>query len=391
MNLLIVSGMYPPIRTGSAFYARNLAHALAGRGHRVRVVALEARSGDDRDLEVKVLRLPALRVPLPGFFKHFQVSALFPSNYRALVRNAREFGAHAVLLVNHYLDIAFPAIYTARRLRIPLLCSVGTQLQSLNPARDRLLNGMDRLVCGHWVFPYCDRVIAWDTQILQYLSDVHGRRVTDKTVIVNYGVNGDPERFLRHHHDYGLHNQILGVGAVSEQRSFVPLVRAFRLLAGEFPALCLKIVGHVYYDEAVRLTHDLRLADRVVFAGEMAHEQVLEEMGRSDALYSSLTSKYLGLGTATIESMLMGLPTVANTPLDLLGGPLLEDGTHLIHCPGTADREIADRLRALLSDSALRERVGQGGRRFIQQHMNWDKVARDMEAAIAPLARGHAA
>jgi glycosyltransferase involved in cell wall biosynthesis len=287
--------------------------------------------------------------------------------------------------VNHYLDIAFPAIRAARRCNIPLICSVGTQLQSLDPARDRVLNALDRLICGRLVFPACARVIAWDTQILRYLDDVHGQPVTGKTVIVNYGVNGDPARFLAHRHDYARHNQILGVGAVSEQRSFVPLVRAFHRLVGEFPALRLKIIGHVYFDAAVRLASELGLEGHVTFADEMPHARVLEEMGRSDVLYSSLTAKYVGLGTATIESMLMGLPTVANTPLDLLGGPVLEDGVHLVHCPGDADHEIAASLRRVLTDEALRRRVGEGGRRFIQEYMNWDKVARDMEAAIAPL------
>jgi len=386
MNLLIVSGMYPPIRTGTAFYARNLAGAMAACGHRVMVVALEPPGPSDAtaDVEVKVLR--AWRVPLKGFFKHFRVCSMFPGNYAALVRLARDFGADAVLLVNHYLDIAFPTIFAARRLRLPLVCSVGTQLQSLNPRRDRVLNILDRLICGCLVFPSCDRVVAWDTQIMKYLADIHGRRVTDKTVIVNYGVNGDPQRFLAHQHDYGLHNRILGVGAVSEQRSFVPLVRAFSILADEFPDLRLEVIGHVYHDEAPRLAATLGFGGRVQFVGELPHDRVLDEMASSDLLYSSLTGRYVGLGTATIESMLMGLPTVVNTPLDLLGGgAILQHGTHLMHSPSTDEREIAAHLRELLTDAQLRRRVGEGGRRFIQENMSWDKVARDMEAVIAPL------
>jgi len=289
------------------------------------------------------------------------------------------------LLVNHYLDIAFPAIAVAWMERIPLVCSVGTQLQSLNPRRNRILNFLDRLVCGRLVFPRCDRVIAWDTQIRQYLQDVHGDAVTGKTVVVNYGVNGDSDRFLAHQHDYRRHNRILGVGAVSEQRSFVPLVRAFAHLAREFPDLTLQIVGHVYFDAAPRLAVELGIADRVVFSGELPHAQVLEAMADCDAFYSSLTARYVGLGTATIESMLMGVPTVVNTPLDLLGGPMLEDGEHILHCPGEDDRNIAAQLRKLLVDEAFRARVGRGGRAFVSENMNWPKIIKDMETALTPL------
>ena len=386
MNILIVTAMFPPIRTGTAVYSRNLADALVARGHHVTVVTLGGGNEGGNPDSVEVRRLSALTFPIRGFFKHFRVCSLFPGNYQSVLRIARETQAEAILLVNHYLDIAFPAIYAAHWARLPMACSVGTQLQSLNPRRDRILNLLDRLICGHLVFPFCDRVVAWDTQILKYLADVHGHAVTDKAVIVNYGVNGDPAVFLEHEHDYGLHNQLLGVGAVSEQRSFVPLVRAFSMLAQEFPKLRLKIIGHVYYDAAMRVAADLGMGDRVQFAGEQSHEQVLEEMRRSDAFYSSLTGKYVGLGTATIEAMLMGLPAITNAPLDLLGGPILEDMTHLVHCPDSSPEAMASKVGALLRDRELRTRVGQGGRAFVGEHMAWDKIAGDMEQVLARMA-----
>lgn len=154
---------------------------------------------------------------------------------------------------------------------------------------------------------------------MRYLGDVHGSQVTGKSVIINYGVNGDPRTFLEHRHDYRPHNQILGVGAVVEQRDFMPLVRAFHLLAREFPRLRLKIIGHVYYDAPRKFAEAHGLGGRVVFTGELPHREVLEELGHSDLFFASLTGRYVGLGTATIESMLMGVPTVANVYADLLG------------------------------------------------------------------------
>lgn len=381
MNILVVGGMYPPMRTGTAFYTRNLAQALAARGHRVTIVTLGADVDEAAD-GLDVRRLPALRVPIAGFFKHFQLCSLLPGNWSRLTCIANETAADAILLVNHYLDIAFPAALAARRRRIPLVCSVGTQLQSLNSRRDRLLNFLDRLVCGRFVFPFCDRIVAWDTQIRKYLADVHGEPVTRKTVIVNYGVNGDISDYLAHEHDYRLRGIILGVGAVSEQRSFVPLVRAFAGVAREFPQMRLRIVGHVYYDEAKRVAAKLGVADRTEFVGELPHERVLEEMRGADMLYSSLTGKYVGLGTATIEAMLLGVPTVVNTPLELLGTEVLVDGVHLIHSPIAEPIEIARQIGRLLSNELLRQRVGEGGREFVRKHLNWEVVARGMEAVL---------
>jgi glycosyltransferase involved in cell wall biosynthesis len=384
MNILVVGGMYPPMRTGTAFYTHNLAVALSSRGHRVTVVTLESDMKDEAS-GLDVRRLPALRLPIAGFFKHFQLCSLLPSNWSQLSNIADETQAEVILLVNHYLDIAFPAAFAARRRRIPMVCSVGTQLQSLNKRRDRFLNIMDRLVCGRFVFPFCDRVIAWDTQIRRYLADVHGDPVIRKTVIVNYGVNGDPSSFLSHKHDYELKGIILGVGAVSEQRSFVPLVRAFANLATDYPRLRLRVVGHVYYDEALRVAVELGVADRTEFVGELPHEQVIAEMCGADVLYSSLTGKYVGLGTATIEAMLLGVPTVVNTPLDLLGTGLLVDGAHLMHSPNVEPAEIALKIKQLLTNQLLRQQIGEGGREFVQQYLNWEVVAQDMETVLNDL------
>lgn len=387
MKILVVGGMFPPMRTGTAFYTRNLALALQSHGHQVEVVTL-GKAGTDIEEGLIVHRLSAISLPLAGFFKHFRLCAWNPTNWWRLYRITRSSGAEAILLINHYLDIAFPARLAAKLNRIPLVCSVGTQLQSLNPRRNRILNLLDRLVCGFLVFPGCDRIVAWDTQIRQYLQDVHGEGVLRKIEIVNYGVNGDPSHMLARQHDYDADDVVLGVGAVSEQRSFVPLVRAFAQLAQTFPSLRLRIVGHVYYDAAPRLVEELGLSDRVEFLGELPHDQVIECMHRATVLYSSLTGRYVGLGTATIEAMLLALPTIVNTPLDLLGTGMLVDLENLVQCTAAEPEEIGARLALLLSDAGLRRRVGEGGRAFVLQHLNWDVVARQMGRVLETAAGG---
>ncbi len=381
MNILVIGGMYPPMRTGTAFYTQNLSLALQARGHRVTVISLEVDETIE-DLGLDVRRLPAIRLPMKNFFKHFRICSLYPGNWFRVRSIADEIDADAVLLVNHYLDIAFPAVFAARRKRIPLLCSVGTQLQSLNPKRDRILNFLDRLICGRLVFPFCSRVIAWDTQIRKYLFDVQGEKLADKTVVVNYGVSGDPSRLLAASHDYRTKGIIVGVGAVSEQRSFVPLVRAFALLHAELPGLRLRIVGHIYYDEAIKVAHALGVGNAVTFLGELPHEQVVMEMSGADVFYSSLTGKYTAMGTATVEAMLLAVPTVANTPLDLLGTGTMENGRHLVQSLDFEPAHIAACIRPLLLDEALRRTVGQGGRDFVSRHLNWQIVAKDMERVL---------
>jgi glycosyltransferase involved in cell wall biosynthesis len=376
MNIMIVTAMFPPIRTGTAFYSMNLATHLTARGNSVIVVTTP---GDAFSVPFVVERVAALHFPLKNYFKHLRFASCFPQNYLRMYHLARRTRTEVILLVNHYLDIAFPAILASRLCRIPLVCSVGTELQSANPRRDRILNVLDKAVCGTGVFPFCRHVIAWDTEILRYLSEIHGRAVTQKTTIVNFGVNGDPAAFLQHTHDYNLRGQLLGVGAVTDQRDFIPLVRAFQVIAREFLDQRLKIVGHVYSQTARDLVRELGLDGRVTFTGELPHERVLEEMQASDAYFVSLSGRYLGLGTATIESMLLGVPTIANVPSGLLGHAVLGDGEHIILTEGRQPLEVAHKIRQLLESRSLRERVGRGGRQFITDYMNWETVSEQME------------
>jgi glycosyltransferase involved in cell wall biosynthesis len=259
---------------------------------------------------------------------------------------------------------------------------VGTQLQSLNPIRDRVLNFLDKIICGKLVLSGCDRVIAWDNQIKKYLEDIHGKKILEKVNIVNYGVNGDASKLISNVQNYDNETLVLGVGAVSEQRSFIPLVQAFSLLAPKFPELKLSIIGHIYYDEAPKLAKNLGLSDRISFHGELSHDQVISHMKSSTLFYSSLTSKYVGLGTATIEAMLLGLPTVVNTPLDLLGNAALVDKKHLIQSTSFNPNDIANAITLLLSNRDLRSTIGACGREFVINYLNWDTVALDMSQVL---------
>ena len=374
--------MFPPAQTGTSYYTKNLAAALIADGHEISVVTVENDDISSELYNFKVHYLSALHVPLPGFFKHFRVCAFSPKNYSLLQKVVDESKADIILLVNHYLDIAFPAIYAARKNLIPLVCSVGTQLQSSKKIRNWILNIFDRLICGNLIFPFCNKVIAWDTQILKYLDDIHGKRVTNKTVIVNYAPNGNIKNFLAHKHDYKIKGQILGIGSVTEQRDFLPLVNAFILLAPAFPNLKLKIIGHIYNEAAVKLAKENSLANRIEFTGEKSHEIVLKEMKSSDLFFASLSGKYVGMGTATIEAMMLGIPVIVNAPEDLLGRVTLKDMIEFVSTKGLSYEQIADKMSQLILQKRLRSSIGKNGRKFVSKYMTWNVVSHEMTEAL---------
>src|SRR3989442_969073 len=111
MKILLVTAMFPPIATGTSYYAMNLAKILADRKHRVEVVTVKNRHLPEEKYPFPVHRLSAIHLPLKSFFMHFFIAALFPWNYIRLKRIAKRSEAEVILLINHYLDIAFTAIF----------------------------------------------------------------------------------------------------------------------------------------------------------------------------------------------------------------------------------------------------------------------------------------
>jgi len=110
----------------------------------------------------------------------------------------------------------------------------------------------------------------------------------------------------------------------------------------------------------------------------LPHARVVKELQKSVFHWGVLSGKYVGLGTANLEAMLMGVPIVSNVPANLFGQPLLGDMENYLFTDGKSQTKIIIKLKLLIADRRLREKIGQNGRRFVQKNLNWGKVAKDM-------------
>jgi glycosyltransferase involved in cell wall biosynthesis len=380
MNILVVSAMFPPMRTGTSFYARNIVQALINHGNNIITVTVKNNEVIEEQNDFEIHRIKALKFNLKKFFKHLRISSIFPSNYRYISKLVKTNNIEIILLVNHYLDIAFPTIYASRKNKVPLFVSVGTQMQSLNPFKNSVLRFLDKFICGNFIFPFCEKIIAWDSEIQRYLKEVQGGAILNKTRIVSYGVNGDYNVFMQHAHNYNDVKQILCVGSVIGQRNYIFIVKIFSEIIKSFPDIKLKIIGHVYDNNAFQLAKNLGLEGKVVFTGEKPHSYVLKEMKQTTIFYGVATGLYAGLGTSTAEAMLLGVPTIARCPSNLFGEENLFDMENFIYSNGITEIDLYNKIKQLLAKPDIREKIGQGGRKFVQENMNWDKVANEMIA-----------
>ena len=386
MKIMIVAGMYPPIITGTSFYAQNLTRALSEAGHEVSIVTVKRVNGayqlPDEHEQGQLLVLAGISIPLQRFFKHYAFCSFFPGNIAKLMRFMERKKPDAVIIINQYFDIAILATLCATALKIPLYCSIGTQILNKNPVIHNIFKFFDKLICYGMILRFCRKTFAWDSEIKRYLIETHGQKFADRVPIIPYSVNGDFDKLASLEHDYSYKGIMLGVGSVIEQRNYFPAIKAFAKIADKFLDLKFIIIGHVYYQPTMELVNNLGLNDRVVFMQEQPHDVVLEYMSKCDVTWTQLTGKYGALGTANIEAMLCGVPVIVNADAGLIGDPLLIDGETAFLVPGKTEAELAQMLEQILTNKNLRENVGRQGKKFVMSTMTWPNVVKRIEEEL---------
>jgi D-inositol-3-phosphate glycosyltransferase len=102
------------------------------------------------------------------------------------------------------------------------------------------------------------------------------------------------------------------------------------------------------------MAEELGVADRCTFVGDVAHDEVLRRM--RNAYVTVVPSISESFGWVNIESMAVGTPVVASN----VDGPaeILRDGEDGFLFPQGDPAALAEKLKLLLLDPALREAMG---------------------------------
>jgi len=127
------------------------------------------------------------------------------------------------------------------------------------------------------------------------------------------------------------------------------------------------------------LASALGVGERVILAGPLSDHDVVEAYATAD-VYAGLSRvdngiNVEGFGISFVEASASGTPCVAGDS----GGvrSAVRDGeTGFVVSPSDVDA-VASAIGRLLSDGALRRRMGVVGRTAVETHYNWDRVARE--------------
>jgi len=157
---------------------------------------------------------------------------------------------------------------------------------------------------------------------------------------------------------------IIFVGAPWFLKGVDLLIHAFRQVAGDFPEVDLKLLGH-FPDRKV-LDTMMEGCTRIEVIKALPYPDTLKLISEAAALV--LPSRCEGMGRVLIEAMAAGIPVIGS---DVGGIPhMIRDGENGYVFPRGNAAALEAKLRLVLGDKDLRARLGDNGYRMAHTQFN---------------------
>ena len=220
--------------------------------------------------------------------------------------------------------------------------------------------------------------IIVDTQYVAKQIDQYRLTSRPKIAVIPQGING---QFF----DISCSpcsKTILSVGAFSQRKGHLLLIKAFEKIASHIPDASLTICGVVsenaYYNEVINYVNASPVKDRISILTNLPKEQLLAQYEKAHVF--ALHSQEESQGIVFAEAMAAGLPIVATN----VGGVpyVIEHGvTGFLSKYGDVDA-FASSLEHLLTDEEEWTNMSAAGKSAAKQYA-WNSIAHNIEIAYA--------
>lgn len=223
-----------------------------------------------------------------------------------------------------------------------------------------------------WCAARASRIIAISGAVSRYFEARWPERLRSRIQTIHYGldaspyeaVSGDEVSGLRRQWEVGPADFLVGtVARLTGQKALDVMIRGFAMAVEAEPdrVTRLVLVGRGEDEAALKgLCESLGISSRVVFAG--FRTDIPAVMKSLDVF--ALTSDFEGFGLVLLEAMSAGKPIIATNVSAI--PEVVADGETGILVPAQDPRAFGEAVIRLL-DPALRDRLGQAGRRRVSE------------------------
>lgn len=301
----------------------------------------------------------------------------------------RLLGGVDVVHLGNIRPCGYAVALATRRVPVPYLVYVngGDLLREREKARAGLKRWTARDILGRAAGVVANS--AWTAALAREVLAQVGVRAAPPVAAIDLGT--DPKQFHPSHDRrvlrarFGIEDRplVLTVARLVPHKGQDMVLRALAGLRGGAAGAHYLLVGEGHDAGRLRaLAASLGVAGRVHFAGALPDAEVAEAYATAD-LYAGLSRvdravNAEGFGIAFVEAAASGTPCVAGDS----GGvrSAVRDGETGVVVDATDEGAVAVALQALLDDAGRRAAMGAAGRRAVEGHYNWDRVAAETKA-----------
>jgi glycosyltransferase involved in cell wall biosynthesis len=383
VRIALVNNFFLPRPSGSSHLTHELAAGLAARGDDVLVIGTEYGDAPPREMDdsgYEIVRVACVGLPRTKLAFNFDVNlALTPRTVRQVRAALDRFAPDVVHAHGQFFDLTWQALAWARSRGVPAVVSIHTRLEHPTRAAHLVLSAVDRSWVRVWTHVGSPTLVVMDRLMDDYIDRRYHTPASRRRAIP---VGVDPDRFVcppgaraaaRQRLGIAEHQPLLAsIGHVIPVRNRITLVRSLPEVLRTHPDLVVAVAGDVYDDRFIHEARRLGVDHAVRALGKLPREEVPALVAASDVEAHDLEG--IGLGTASLEVMAAGVPTIAAVRTDNFLGVELKSWHHLVLVEPGDERGLADAVLRLLADRAAAAEIGRHGAALVHEHFSTDAV-----------------
>ena len=386
MNILYCCDEYPPARNGGiGTVVKLVAEAMSRRGHRVVVAGKYWKGNGRKTIEqingVTVIRFhkrsyKSLTLMLFNLFKsernkQRKAQWIYSKTRRLLERIVNQYSIDVIEMPDYVDDfIHFNGLKSESwNCFVPKIIRVHGSVSFLN----HFLKGEQserKIEQDRMYFGQADAICAVSAFSRDFVKDYI---CPERDVDVIY--NPIEERWFKQTLDDQESQTILFFGKIAKMKGVLSLIKAFNLVAKEFPFVKLKLIGNGDTEQVKELVEP-SISERVIFSGFMPQEHIMEEIDRS--LFCVLPSYFENFSMAALEVLARHKALIYTNRAS--GNELIEDGVNGLLVDPDNSMQIAERMRLLLSDTDLRTRLADKGYEMCRKRFSTEVIIPQIES-----------
>ncbi len=379
MNILVISGEFLPFAGGAGTYCNYLVKALSKRGHNVTLLTKDYK--EKRDLQSQVdensakQNIKCIRMPYSKFTFIF-------SWYRIIMN-----------FLKHNTDFDF-VIFNGNI--VPLVCC--------NPALRKYikkyitvqhgLSAYDTLKKNPFLSVFCKKQrldnffknAAANIAVSQELKEKleQSVKMPNRHVILNC-IDNEAFTFIPQNKDKKT-LQLTTASRLIPGKNTISVVRLFAKLRNDFPNLYLNIAGAgCELDSLKEEAKNLQIVPFVNFTGQLNTKELCKLYQQSDVFI--LLSFYESFGLVYLEANSCGVPVIGSD----VGGTkeAIDDKNTGFVVSLDNENDIYEKTKLLLGDKALRDKMGQVGKKRVDTQFSIDTLGKNFEQLLNKLQDTH--